>query len=311
MNLYDSFTKVNAVTAADMAKQAGLDFDVEKRRLAFKDPNNNDVQINDKVAIVRTDNDNYLGTVGIDYGIIQFQKMLDFTEILVSGGEACYVSGRAIGAGEKAAVVMKTQDKILLGEGDEIECYFYITTSHNSTVSLDVVPAPLRKVNNTILLAPEGFGKFKFRHTKNAVSRLDKAKISIAKVKTFWDLFEKSFRLMSMVQLTPTRLDEFWKLILPNESTRSENIRERMDTIFKTHPAYQFPSTKDTLLGAYLAVIEYVDNEMGVRVTGKKNQTEETAKLNSLIDGQAARRKAEAFAAALRLQEMFGGGNVL
>jgi hypothetical protein len=162
--------------------------------------------------------------------------------------------------------------------------------------------------NNTIINLPDGFGKFKFKHTKNVIGRIDRAKMSIAKVKTYWELTQKSFNLMSMVHLTAEKLDEYWKLILPGEHTRSGNIRERMDTIFKTHPAYQFPATKGTILGAYLAVVEYVDNEMGVRVTGKKNSSTDDAKINSLVDGQAAQRKSKAFACALRLSEMFGNG---
>lgn len=311
MNLYDALTKINAITAADMAVQAGLKFTVSKKPLKFSDKNNNDIVISDKVALVRDDNDDYLATVGNDYGIVQYEKMLDFTEVLVANGEAEYVSGRAIGKGERAVVVMKTKDVIALGGGDDIECYFYVTTSHDLSVALDVIPAPLRKFNNTIMVASEGFGRLKFRHTKNVVGRLNRAKISIEKVKDFWGLFQKAFNLMSQIQLTPSQLDDYWKIILPNESTRSENIRERMDTIFKTHPAYKFPATNGTLLGAYLAVIEYVDNEMSVRITKKKNSDEETAKMNSLIDGQAAKRKSEAFGGALKLSQMFGGGMVL
>jgi hypothetical protein len=182
---------------------------------------------------------------------------------------------------------------------------------HDSSVSFNVIPAPLREINNTIINFPEGFGKFKFKHTKHIINRLSKARMSIQKVKDYWELAQKSFNLMSMVQLTPQRLDEYWKIILPGDSTRSENIRDRMDTIFKTHPAYKFPATMNTLLGAYLAVVEYVDNEMSVRITGKKNNNEEEAKINSLIDGQACQRKSEAFAGALRLEKMFGTAKIL
>ena len=308
MNLYDSFNQIDAQTAEEMARQAGLNFTVSKKPNHYYDSNGNAVVTPDKVSIVRDDNDEYLGTVGVEKGVVQFEKVLGFTEILVTKGEAAYVSGMALGGCRKAVVVMKTPDKILLGPNDEVECYFYISTSHDSSESLNVTPAPLRTFNGTILTLPEGFGKFRFRHTKHVANRLDKERMSITKVKDYWEHAQKSFNLMSMVQLTPSRLDEYWKLILPNDSVRSENIRDRMDTIFKTHPAYQFPATKNTLLGAYLAVIEFVDNEMGVRVTGKKNTNEEDAKMNSLIDGMAAKRKSEAFAGALRLQAMFGSG---
>jgi len=149
-SIFDLLPQINASTAEEMAKQAGLDFTAVKKELHYKYTKKTDaptkgklvlrappsgppptkdkeveLTVPDMVAVVREDDGRYLGTVGKNRGILQYRDVLAFTESLVTAGEAAYVTGGVIGNGEQAFVVMKTGKVFSLSGTDTIDCFFY------------------------------------------------------------------------------------------------------------------------------------------------------------------------------------------
>lgn len=307
-NAFDLLPGVNATTTTAMAKQAGLDFKVEKRSMYYKDTNGNYIEVPNFDANVRIDKDDCVGVVSKKYGIVQYVDMLDFTGVLVDEGEASYVRGGATGVGEQCFVIMKTGEAFKLHDNDKIECYFYVSTSHDRTLNLTVVPTPYRQANNTILI-PTDFKKntLRFRHTKNIADRIAKAKVSLGKVKDYWKDVPKQFNLLSQVHLNDSNFETYLNGIkgLDGDHTRAENMREEIDTIWKTEPTLQFPSCKRTLLGAYFAVVQYADFKQTVKKSKKRDEV--SSRILSSLDGDVANRKAIAFGMALTIQKKLAG----
>jgi len=308
-NLFDYFPEITATSYEDMLKETGLDIQVQKRKLYYADSKGVTRMNPEKCAIAVVDSGDFLGTVGLDYGLSQYDYVLKFLDILASEEGTEYKRGGIVGKGERAFVALTTGEHIRLPGGDEIESYFYVTTGHDGMQCIDVVPAPLRKLNNSVLVMPEVRG-FKFRHTKHVNEHLSRAKMSIAKVKDYWSRFQKSFTYLAATRLTPQQLDDYLKMVVEGkneESVRAENIRDEIRTIFQQdrHIA-GLPSTAGTLLGAYFAVVQYCDFSSRVRKAKNDRRDEDTSRIISLIDGNAAQRKADGYAFAIQMLKKMG-----
>ena len=316
-NIFDYFSKITKTVYEDVLKETGLDLQVYKRNQYYADALGKTRQNPEKVVIARKDDGDYLGTVGSDFGLVQFDELFKFAEILVEKEGAGYVCGGIIGRGERGFLGLRTGEHVNLGGGDIVENYFYIVTGHDGQQAIDVIPAPIRTVNNTVLKMPEAKG-YRFRHTKHVNRHLAAAKLSVAKVQNYWATYQKSFKYLSAVKLTPKQLDDYLKMIVEekldeegNPSARGQNIRDAIQGIFQMdRNIVSLPSTHGTLLGAYFAVIQYCDSDSVVRKAKNDRRDEETCKILSLIDGNAAQRKADGYAFAIKMMEKLGGVKV-
>ena len=343
-SVYDLFTAINANTAEEMAKQAGLDFIAIKQAITYEyqppapdavvqkyiDQGLNAVQIYelirdnqhllpkkveavvpDKVIVVREDDGRYLGVVGKDRGILQYGDVLAFTEALVDQGTASYVTGGITGNGETAFVVMKAKNTIKLSGTDEVECYFYVVTSHDSSKGLEIVFAPLRTTNGTVLSGQKN-QRIRFRHSSRVEQRVKRAALSINKITSYFEEMEVNFRLLRSVQPTATSLDVFFKSLFPDsevKAKRAENIRDELYGIYKNSPACNLPATQGTMLGAYFAVVEWVDKIQTTKKS-KRRPNEYDAKIHRLLEGNGAEQKATAYAFALDMVEKLKDVNI-
>ena len=316
-NIFDHFPRITVNKYEDMLKETGLDLQVHKRNLYYADALGKTRQNPEKVAVARVDDGDYLGTVGFDYGLTQYDELYQFVEILANDEGAEYVCGGLVGRGERAFLALRTGEHIQLGGGDIVENYFYVATGHDGQQAIDVIPAPLRTLSNSVLKMPEVKG-FRFRHTKHVNVHLAKAKLSVAKVKDYWAKFQKSFKFLAACKLTPQQLDDYLKMVVEGrvddkgeESSRAENIREEIRTLFqKDRNIAALPSTQGTLLGAYFAVVQYCDFNSVTRKSKNDRRDPDTCKIISLIDGNAAQRKADGYAFAIQMLRKLGGVNV-
>lgn len=341
-SIYDYFPHINANTAEEMAQQAGLDFNAVKLDITYEyqppfpeailqqllEKGLNQLQIvdwlrenqdlrpklvervvPDKVLVVREDDGRYLGTVGRNRTLLQYRDVLAFTEGLVEQGKAAYVCGGILCSGAQAFVVMKTNKTIRLSDTDEVDCYFYVATSHDSSKRLELVFAPLRKTNGTVLTTESRIG---FKHTSRMEARVRQASVSVDKINKYFEDMEDSFRLLRGVRPTASQLDVFFKGLFPDpevNTKQTEDIRHDIFSIFTHGPACQLPATKGTMLGAYFAVVEWVDKQR--RTNKSKTKTEYDSKLHSLLEGSGAAEKANAYAFALDLVNKLGDATLI
>ncbi len=327
---FDMFKPIAADNAKDMAVQTGLDFIVTKQPLKYSSVLRKEEFTCEKcdhahkvplervspshVSIVRMDNDEQVGVMKKNYGLVQYIDMLEFTELLVKEGEAGYVSGGYTGEGERAWVVMKTADYVDLSEEDRVSCYFYITTSHDGTSALNVIPAALREHSKTVLIAPGALNNnIKIKHTKHVIDRVARARNSLTKVKTYWEEFGNSFQLMGKVVATPSVVKTYLEMLAPDAKTdkgqtKIEELRGKIETVYRTSPSCKLPSTNGTLLGLYFAATEFYDHHTITRK--RKTLDANSARVESMLAGNVAEKKARSYAAAIKIEEKLGGFNL-
>lgn len=311
----DLLKKVDAHSVEEMAEQTGMDFEAIKEDIFYNYTEEDELfRIPDKVAVIREDTRRYLGVVGRDKGIFQYRDLLDFTEVMVEEEEASYVAGDIIGEGRQAFIIMETGDHLNLGGDDSVKCYFYVNTSHDSSHSLEISMIPYREKNGTII---QTIPALKWKHTKHVADRVLKAQKSIAGIRVLWDKFKDPFLDLRDCKLNAKEVDIYLRMIAPdpedgedskNALTRAEKKRAEIEDMYRKSVYSNLPSTKGTLLGLYLTVVEWQDSYKIRKSKHRKTDEDiKDAKLVSILQSTAARNKAEAYAFALKLQEKLDG----
>lgn len=289
-------------TSAAAIAHAGLDFEVEKRRLFT--PSSSIVtqdfitagrlDIPDYCSTVRTDNDTVLGVVGKDYHIVQNRDAFSFFDSIVGGDGIMYETAGALGNGEKIFITAKLPDYIRVGKDDLIEKYLFLTTSHDGSGSITAAFTPIRIVcANTLNAAMQSKSNtVRIRHTSNAKDRLEQAhkvmgisdtlSSSLEAVFNYWTktrISDQEVKKLIQHAMAPSR-EVLKKLTEGRNEELSACFNNMVDSAFEyamSHPTQLTDTTKGTVFGAYNAVTGYFQN-----VRKYKN---DEAKVSSILMG--------------------------
>ncbi|MFV8353913.1 DUF932 domain-containing protein [Flavobacterium sp. XS2P14] len=290
-------------TSAEAIKFAGLDYEVEKRKLftscseeinLTSETIHNKIEVPNYFSTVRTDNDAVLGVVGKDYQILQNRDAFSFFDSIVGGDGILYETAGALGNGERIFITAKLPDYIRVGNDDLIEKYLFLTTSHDGSGSITAAFTPIRIVcANTLNAAMNNkTNTVRIRHTANAKQRLEQAH----KVMGISDMLsvqmETIFNDWTKVRITDSEVKKLIQsALVPNKEVLKsiqEGREEGLSTCFTnmvdsayeyamSDPTQLMDTTKGTVFGAYNAVTGYFQNV--------RNYKDDEAKLTSLLMG--------------------------
>ncbi|MFD2943276.1 DUF932 domain-containing protein [Flavobacterium notoginsengisoli] len=298
-------------TSAEAITHAGLDFEVEKRRLftpsapivTQDDIISGRLDIKDYCSTVRTDTDTVLGVVGKDYHIVQNRDAFSFFDSIVGGDGILYETAGALGNGERIFITAKLPDYIRVGKDDLIEKYLFLTTSHDGSGSITAAFTPIRIVcANTLNAAMQSkTNTVRIRHTSNAKERLEQAHKVMGIADNLTANLEAVFNHWTKIRVTDK---EFKKLIQHAMAPGKEVLKklqegknEQLSACFNnmvddafeygmSHPTQQTTETKGTVFGVYNAVTGYFQNV-------RKYKSGE-AKLASILMGGTAQLRGQA-----------------
>jgi phage/plasmid-like protein (TIGR03299 family) len=290
-------------TSTEAIKHAGLDYEVEKRKLftpCSEEINiegeiiHNKIEVPNYFSTIRTDNDAVLGVVGKDYQIVQNRDAFSIFDSIVGGDGILYETAGALGKGERIFITAKLPDYIRVGKDDLIEKYLFLSTSHDGSGSITAAFTPIRIVcANTLNAAMHSkTNTVRIRHTSNAKQRLEQAH----KVMGISDMLsvqmESIFNDWTKVRITDREVKKLIQSALaPSKEvlkTMQDGKESELSTCFTnmvdsaieyamSDPTQLMDTTKGTVFGAYNAVTGYFQNV--------RNYKDDEAKLTSLLMG--------------------------
>lgn len=302
-------------TSAEAIKQAGLDYEVIKSPLYTNasniiDPSdnleivNNEVNVPNYFATIRTDNNAVLGVVGKEYHIVQNREAFSFFDAIVGGTDGIlYETAGALGNGERIFITAKLPDYIRVGNGDDVtEKYIFLTTSHDGSGSITAAFTPVRIVcQNTLNASLRNMSNVvRIRHTSGAKQRLENAHKVMGLANEFSNQLEDIFNNWAKVKVADNEVKKMIQFALcPNKETLQHlkaGNDDELSTVFKntvedafayamTSDSQQMNTTKGTLFGAYNAVTGYYQNV--------RSYKDSEAKLQSIILGGTAQLKSQ------------------
>ena len=289
-------------TSAEAIRHAGLDYEVEKRKLFTPGLQGSTIEVPNYFSTVRTDNDAVLGVVGKDYQIVQNRHAFSFFDAIVGGDGILYETAGALGKGERIFITAKLPNYIRVGKDDLIEKYLFLTTSHDGSGSITAAFTPIRIVcANTLNAALRNQSNtVRIRHTSNAKQRLEQAHKVMGITDVLSVQMEAIFNYWTKIRISDNEVKKLIQSALAPSKEVIKNLQEgkedelsscftnMVDNAFSyamSDPTQLMYTTKGTVFGAYNAITGYFQNV--------RTYKDDEAKVSSLLMGGTGQLRAQ------------------
>ena len=152
-----------------------------------------------------------IGDVGTRYTIIQNEEHASFLNALVDEGGAVFDTAGAIDGGRKVFITMKLR-QMLVGGVDRVDLNLAAINSHDGSMPFTLLVTPTRIVcQNTLTMAlGTASRKFTIRHTRRAMTAIEKAREALDITFKYAEDFEKAAEQLVQESMTHT---EFTRMI--------------------------------------------------------------------------------------------------
>jgi phage/plasmid-like protein (TIGR03299 family) len=285
-------TAVEATSASDAARQAGLDWTVRTGELqAVSTPLTIDehgvtpatyIDVPKKQAIVREDNNTVIGIVGTKYKMVQNMEVFNALDTLVDSGDARYTAAGEFNGGSNIWMVLELPRGISVAN-DPHAAFLLVKTSHDGSSSVVIKPIIERlfcanQVNGLISNYKQKYNEYTYRMTHSTNQEL-----SIADIRNITNL---TYQAIDDYELTANRLldidfsreqavnffKKVWALPTTVEDkpydllTRGERKQQTIakEARAKAWAIYSESETQEnirgTAFGAWHAVVEFADH---------------------------------------------------
>jgi phage/plasmid-like protein (TIGR03299 family) len=304
--LYKDLRKPDSQTYDEILADLGISFPVEKRDATVPDNNGNACVIPDKVAVWRPDTDQYLSTVGRDYGLVPYHHAFSLAEVLLDEGDVQVICGGPLNRGEAAVLVLRGSGVLQLDIGDDIVNECLLRSTHDGTGKIEVRMTP-RRLKTGVVLTTDATRPLSFKHSKGANERVADARKALRRMSTEWEQFTAAAKKLMAVRVTQDDARSFISLVVGDkDNPRAQHIRDRVFDQWAFHS--MAPACKGTLFGLVMAFGYWADFDKTVRQP--KRITRTAAEFNVRLLGDSAKKKAKAWAMAISLRDNKGLGIV-
>jgi len=307
-------TKVDGLqTAAEAVIAAGLDWEVQKRPLFYRDPTNpkgNVRKIDEKVATVRMSDGKYLGVVSPAYAVVQPATVFDMFDAIVQSEEAKYETAGSLRDGRVIFISMEIPKTVKVpGDDGEIRPYLLGVNGFDGRYALKGAVTPIRSVcENTVNMALKAaVSSFSLRHTSGIEDRIAEAQRALGLTYEYLDKFEAIAEKMLLTKLTPKQVLTTVAQVFPIKDVNPlkltlDELKKAIDESGNTSPALKALATvnssdnianiRDTAWGVFNGIAEYLDYGMFYRSRGVSAADNRATSI--LLDGPAAQKKSKA-----------------
>ena len=283
---------VTATSAAEAAKQAGLDWTVSTQPLqAYVTNEVNEYEsvtdyypVENKKAVLKhgTDgNNSVIGVVGNKYKLVQNIEVFNALDSLIDSGEARYAAAGEIKNGSQVWMVLELPHGVYVADDPHV-AMLLVKTGHDGSSSVVIKPIIERlfcaNQINGLITGNKKYNDYTYRmtHTTNQeLSVNDIRNITRLTYSAIGDYQDTANRLLSVKMSRDKAVDYFKRVwALPSEieaapvdmlskgqlkqRTIALNARQKAWTIYSESPTQE--NIRDTAFGAWQAVIEYADH---------------------------------------------------
>lgn len=219
---------------ADAIVQAGLDWQVETRRLVAVSPNplSDPTPIPDRLATVKVQGDDvtYLGTVGARYPVIDnYQAFLPFDPWVQAGILSIEQAGQTHN-GRHVFMLMRLAQGQMLTTDPHLRMLL-AKTSHDGSGSLRLIPWSMRlNCTNQIpsLVARKAGTVISIPHTGSIDNRLSALSSQLPMLIESVEEYERSWQKLTERQVSPVVVKEYTDRLFPMPVEPTEGMRMRV-----------------------------------------------------------------------------------
>ena len=291
-----------------------LDWLVEKFPMFIRDKLGKEIEVPGTFAVCREEDGDLIPitrngkAVGPRYTTFQNWECFEFLEELLETNGAMIEACGALGVGEKVWALARMPEYMVLNGVDKICSYILITTSHDGSGAITVMPTNIRVVcQNTLSMAlnRKDTKKFHMRHTASVRTKVAQCAEAIGLTREKFVVSAQLFGAMTTVNMSVEDAVDYFKHVLKVEKTdsgewvemtsRQKNQVADMVHSFVNESTNNIAGAKGTLWGAYNAVSFVIDH---VNVA---NSTVPEKALVSAVQGTGNDRKVRAYERAMEI----------
>lgn len=283
------------LTPQEMMKAAGCDWKVEKRQLMFNTKDGLKF-VPKKEALVRSSDNSYLDTVGLNWNPLQNEDAFAFFKDFVSKGDMQMHTAGSLQDGKIVWALAKVADTFEPVKGDKIESYILLVNPHVRGKAIEARSTPIRVVcKNTMnfALSTTSSRRITVNHNQQwdenyVIEMLGLAKKSAA-------IYSEKAAFLANKFYNDATIDDYFAEVFPHSDTESEEFSKnanRAHEVLVEQPGAELAS--GSWWSAFNAVTWMTDHEMGRNTS---------TRLNSAWFGQNRNRKENALQKALDYAE--------
>lgn len=227
-----------AVNSGHAVKLSGLDWRTEKRPLSYQAAGEW-VPTEDQFAIVRTDTESYLGTVGSRYAPVQNAEGFAFLDSLMGefGAKFC-TAGSTFGGRKVWMQIELPRQAFALNKVDEVRPYAIFMNTHDGSGAARCFPTSERVVcHNTLRVALQRgqADGISIRHVGNVARKVQEARNALGLAVRGLDKFRESAEMLARTPCKDVRafvnvtLDEVLDVTAAQRMTPTELLMAAAD----------------------------------------------------------------------------------
>lgn len=242
-----------------------LNWEVEQRPVFFPDSQGNPVRFEDRVAIVRSDNEYPLGIVSEDYETVQNKDLLALIQPMVDEGLLQIENMGYLAHGAKVFAQAKVNQEFRV-IGEDYKAYITILNGHVGNASVAIGPVATRIIcGNTFSMAYSNIGE-KFRHSFGVNDRILESTAVLDFVNSAMKTYSENVEVLAKATCTSTQFRTFLEATYNKEADKMRNI-QKLNELFYNGAGNEGRTFSD----AFNAVTDFSSNQSRKTVEGRLN----------------------------------------
>lgn len=165
----------------------------------------------------RSDDKTILSTVGVDYCVLQNQKLAEIAEALNNSGEVKVETAGTLFGGRRQFFLLHSGTVDVGNRGDILHQYVLLANAHDGTMSATAMPTSVRVVcNNTLTMALGSArnGAYRWKHTSGLALRTDDIKAALASYGNAAKRDREAMQALAAKPLTRDQIQSLWTDVL-------------------------------------------------------------------------------------------------
>jgi phage/plasmid-like protein (TIGR03299 family) len=214
------------MTAAEAARQGGLNFEVVKAQLTWTYDNDHmSGNVTDRVALIRRDTWTQVGFMSKNYPILQYREAFDFMDTV----NPTYVAAGCLKGGRQGFMVVKAPTNFhMLENVDPHDLYVVLRTSHDGSRGIEICVMPLRqRCMNQLTLQSFSAGvphRWSITHNTSMHKKLASAQETLSNVGAYATAFGSTVQKLLKITITVDAGRALLETVLPARPRRDDQI---------------------------------------------------------------------------------------
>lgn len=208
-----------------------LNWEVEQRPVFFPDSQGNPVRFEDRVAIVRSDNEFPLGIVSEDYETVQNKDLLGLINPMVEEGLLTIENMGYLTHGAKVFAQAKINQEFRV-IGEDYKAFITLLNGHVGNASVAIGPVATRVIcGNTFSMAYSNIGE-KFRHSLGVNERILESTAVLDFVNSAMKKYSENVETIATATCTSAQFRTFLEATYKKEADKMRNVNVLNDLFY-------------------------------------------------------------------------------